>query len=291
VAEVHEAVLGGDFLVSTTPICDERNQLIGSIHVARNITERKRMEEELRQKSNHLEAANKELEAFTYSVTHDLRAPLRAIEGFSRILFRNAGEKLDEEARRRLQMIRDNVRKMGQLIDDLLAFSRLGRAAISPSLLDMGELTDEVWDELCGINPGRCVELRRGSLPAAFGDPALIRQVLANLLSNAIKFTRTREEATIEIGGSRNGKEISYYVKDNGTGFDMRFYDKLFGVFQRLHSEEEFEGTGVGLAIVQRIVQRHGGRVWAEGETDRGASFYFALPAAENPAEPGGKAF
>ena len=288
VAEVHEEVLGGDFLVSTTPICDERNQLIGSIHVAHNITERKQMEVALRQKSDHLEAANKDLEAFTYSVTHDLRAPLRAIEGFSRILSRSAEEKLDEESRRRLRMIRDNVRKMGQLIDDLLAFSRLGRTAISPSLLDMRELAGEVWDELCGINPGRRMELRRSSLPAAFGDPALIRQVLANLLSNAIKFTRTKEEATIEIGGSRNGKEISYYVKDNGTGFDMRFYDKLFGVFQRLHSEEEFEGTGVGLAIVQRIIQRHGGRVWAEGETDRGASFYFTLPDTESPMELGG---
>ena len=286
VTEVHEAALGGDFLVSTTPLRDENDEIIGSIHVARNITTRKRMEEELRQKTNHLEAANKELEAFTYSVTHDLRAPLRAIEGFSRMLIRNSGEKLDEDGRRRLGLISDNVRKMGQLIDDLLAFSRLGRAAISPLHLDMGELAKEVWDELCGINPGRCMELRRGSLPAAFGDRALIRQVLANLLSNAVKFTRTREAAVIEIGGSRNGNEIRYYVKDNGTGFDMRFYDKLFTVFQRLHSEEEFEGTGVGLAIVQRIIHRHGGRVWAEGEVDRGASFYFCLPATDSQALP-----
>ena len=286
VTEVHETVLGGDFLVSTTPLCNDGGELIGSIHVARNITERKRMEEELREKSNHLEAANKELEAFTYSVTHDLRAPLRAIEGFSRMLIRNSGEKLDADGRRRLGMISDNVRKMGQLIDDLLAFSRLGRAAISPSHLDMGELASEVWDELCGINPGRCLELRRGPLPAVFGDRALIRQVLANLLSNAVKFTRTRAAAVIEIGGSRNGSEVRYYVKDNGTGFDMRFYDKLFTVFQRLHSEEEFEGTGVGLAIVQRIIHRHGGRVWAEGEVDRGASFYFCLPATDSQALP-----
>ncbi len=289
VTEVHEAVLGGDFLVSTTPLCNDGGELIGSIHVARNITERKRMEEELREKSNHLEAANKELEAFTYSVTHDLRAPLRAIEGYSRMLIRNSGEKLDEDGRRRLGMIGGSVRKMGQLIDDLLAFSRPGRAAISPSHLDMGELASEVWDELCGINPGRRLELRRGSLPAAFGDRALIRQVLANLLSNAIKFTRTREAAVIEIGGSRNGNEIRYCVKDNGTGFDMRFYDKLFTVFQRLHSEEEFEGTGVGLAIVQRIIHRHGGRVWAEGEVDRGASFYFCLPATDSQALPKGE--
>ncbi|MBE0556974.1 MAG: PAS domain-containing protein [Proteobacteria bacterium] len=286
--EVHEAVLGGDFLVSTTPLNDENGEIIGSVHVARNITTRKRMEEELRQKSNHLEAANKELEAFTYSVTHDLRAPLRAIEGFSRMLIRNAGEKLDEDSRRRLGMISDNVRKMGQLIDDLLAFSRLGRAAVSPSHLDMGELAGEVWDELRGINPDRCLELGRGPLPAAFGDRALIRQVLANLLSNAVKFTRNRDAAVIEIGGSRNGSEVRYYVKDNGTGFDMRFYDKLFTVFQRLHSEEEFEGTGVGLAIVQRIIHRHGGRVWAEGEVDRGASFFFSLPAADSTADGNG---
>ena len=178
VAEVHEAVLGGDFLVSTTPICDERGQLVGSIHVARNITERKQMEEARRQKSDHLEAANRELEAFTYSVTHDLRAPLRAIEGFSRMLLREAEENLDGDIRRRIQVIRDNVRNIGQLIDDLLAFSRTGRASMSPTLLDMEKLVKEVWDELCGINPGRCLELRRSSLPAVFGDRGLIRQVL-----------------------------------------------------------------------------------------------------------------
>jgi len=283
VTEVHEAVLGGDFLVSTTPLCDERNQLIGSIHVARNITERKRMEEELRQKSDHLEAANKELEAFTYSVTHDLRAPLRAIEGYSRMLTKKGWEELNEDTRHRLQVIRNNVRRMEQLIDDLLTFSRLGRAAISPCLLDVGEMVNEVWDELCGINPDRCLELRRDSLPHVFGDRTLIRQVLANLLSNAVKFTKNREVAVIEIGGSLNENKISYYVKDNGTGFDMRFYDKLFAVFQRLHNDEEFEGTGVGLAIVQRVVQRHGGQVWAEGEMDHGASFHFCLPASGSP--------
>jgi PAS domain S-box-containing protein len=284
VTEVHEAVLGGDFLVSTTPLSDELGRLIGSIHVARNITERKRMEEELRRKSTHLEAANKELESFAYSVSHDLRAPLRAIDGYSRMLLRDAGGKLDKDAQYRFQVIRDNVRKMGQLIDDLLAFSRLGRAAMSPSLLDMGEMISEVWDELCGINPGRHLELRRGLLPAVFGDRTLIKQCLVNLLSNAVKFTREREPAIIEISGGRDGNEIQYCVKDNGAGFDMRYYDKLFGVFQRLHGENEFEGTGVGLAIVHRIIHRHGGRVWAEGEVDRGATFYFRLPAADNPS-------
>ena len=281
VTEVHEAALGGDFLVSTTPLCDKKSQLIGSIHVARNITERKQMEEDLRQKSNHLEATNKELEAFTYSVTHDLRAPLRAIEGYSRILIRNVGEKLNEDTRHRLQLIRDNVRNMGQLIEDLLAFSRLGGSAMSPSFLDMRELVDEVWDELRGINPERQLELRRDSLPVIFGDRALIRQVLANLMSNAVKFTSNRKSAIIEIGGNCSGNEICYYVKDNGTGFDMKFYDKLFTVFQRLHSDEEFEGTGVGLAIVQRIVHRHGGRVWAESKVDHGAAFHFCLPASD----------
>ncbi|MFA5181640.1 MAG: PAS domain-containing protein [Syntrophales bacterium] len=285
VAEVHDAVLGGDFLVSTTPLCDERDRLVGSIHVARNITERKRMEEELRQKSDHLEAANKELEAFTYSVTHDLRAPLRAIEGYSRMLVRGAGEKLAADTLHKLQVIRDNVRKMGQLIDDLLTFSRFGRVTMSPVPLDMENLAGEVWDELCGINPERSLNLRRGSLPPVFGDRSLIRQVFANLLSNAIKFTRNKEAPVIEIGSSRKEDGTCYYVKDNGAGFDMRFYDKLFTVFQRLHGDNEFEGTGVGLAIVHRIIHRHGGRVWAEAEVDRGASFYFCLPADDSPAK------
>jgi len=279
VAEVHEPILGGDFLVSTTPLSDDSGQLIGAIHVARNITERKAMEEELLQKSLHLEAANKELESFSYSVSHDLRAPLRGIDGYARMLSRSAGERLNDDDRRKLQMIRDEVGKMGRLIDDLLSFSRLGRAAMSPSLVDMRELTDQVWNDLCRINLGRCIELRIGSLPTVYGDPTLIRQVLSNLLSNAAKFTRNKAAAVIEIGGSRLENEYQCYVKDNGAGFDMRYYGKLFGVFQRLHSEEEFEGTGVGLAIVQRIIHRHGGRVWAEGAVDAGATFYFTLPA------------
>ena len=278
VAEVHEAALGGHFLVSMTPLSDDNGQLVGSIHVARNITERKRMEEELLEKSKHLEAANKELESFSYSISHDLRAPLRGIDGYARMLSRSTNAKLDDEDRRRLQRIRDQVGVMGRLIDDLLAFSRLGRTALSPALIDMRELADEVWNDLCRINPDRCMKLGMGSLPAAYGDRTLIRQVLSNLLSNAVKFTKKKTGAAIEVGGSRMGNDCQYYVKDNGAGFDMRYYDKLFGVFQRLHGESEFEGTGVGLAIVQRIIHRHCGRVWAEGKVDDGACFYFTLP-------------
>ncbi|HOI15579.1 MAG TPA: PAS domain-containing protein [Geobacteraceae bacterium] len=278
VVEVHEPNLGGDFLVSTSPLRDDNGQLIGSIHVARNITERKRMEEELLKKSMHLESANKELESFSYSVSHDLRAPLRGIDGYAMMLSKSIGDKLDEDAKRKLQIIRDQVGLMGQLIDGLLTFSRLGRAAMSPCRLDMGELAKQVWIDLCRINPGRRMELRNGSMPEVCGDRTLIRQVLSNLLSNAIKFTKARNAAIIEIGGSRQGDECQYYVKDNGIGFDMNYYKKLFGVFQRLHSEEEFEGTGVGLAIVQRIIHRHGGRVWGEGKVNEGAAFYFTLP-------------
>ncbi|MHB8769859.1 MAG: sensor histidine kinase [Syntrophales bacterium] len=280
-AEVYEPVLGGNFLVTTTPLHDDQNLVVGSIHVARDITDRKRMEEELRQKSNRMEAANHELEAFAYSVSHDLRAPLRAIDGFSRMLARSAGEQLDEEGRRKLRTIRDNVRKMEQLIEDLLAFSRFGRAAMSPALLDMGKLADLVWEELRDLTPERRIELHRAELPAVYGDRTLVRQVFVNLLSNAIKFTKDRDIAVVEIGGCRQEGENHYFVKDNGTGFDMRYADKLFTVFQRLHSDAEFEGTGVGLAIVQRIIHRHGGRVWAEAEVDRGATFHFSLPAGK----------
>jgi PAS domain S-box-containing protein len=277
VAEVHEEVLGGDFLVSTTPLHDDQGRVIGSIHVARDITERKRMEDELREKSNHLEEANRELESFSYSVSHDLRAPLRGIDGYARMLFRDAGDRLDEDSKRKLLMIREQAGIMGRLIDDLLAFARFGRAALSPSRLDIEALTRQVWEELCRINPDRRMELRTGSLPAVLADLTLMRQVLANLLSNAVKFTRGRE-AVIEVAGSRQGNEIHYQVRDNGAGFDMQYVDKLFGVFQRLHSEADFEGTGVGLAIVQRIVHRHGGRVWAEGEPGKGATFHFTVP-------------
>ncbi len=241
------------------------------------------LEAQVTQRTKALEGTNAELESFSYSVSHDLRAPLRAIHGFARILLEDHNAKLDPEARRLLGVIDQNTRRMGQLIDDLLAFSRLGRKEIASARVDMTELARLVADELRrGEGDRNGLELRIDSLVPAHGDPALLRQVLSNLLQNALKFTRGRPDARIEVGSRPDGKETVYFVKDNGAGFDARYVDKLFGVFQRLHSAEEFDGTGVGLAIVKRIVQRHGGRVWAEGKLNEGATFYFSLPDGEN---------
>ena len=241
-----------------------------------DISERKRSEITLKERSAQLEAANKELESFSYSVSHDLRSPLRAVDGFSRILVEDYGPKLDDEGRRVIQVIRDGTQKMGRLIDDLLAFSRLGRVSLAANRIDMEALAGEVFTELA--SSGAKCEFMLKAMPPALGDRALLRQVWVNLLSNAIKFTGKNDQPTIEAGGHADGAENCYYVKDNGAGFDMRYYDKLFGVFQRLHTTEQFPGTGVGLAIVQRVVSRHGGRVWAEGKLNEGATFYFALP-------------
>jgi light-regulated signal transduction histidine kinase (bacteriophytochrome) len=250
-----------------------------------DITERKRAEEEINKLNEELkrnivqlEAANKELEAFSYSVSHDLRAPLRAIDGFSRVVLEDYTGKLDDEGKRYLNIIRGNTKKMGQLIDDLLLFSRLGRQELRASGIDMGKLAKAVSEELKLAVPERKLKFTINTLIPAQGDQAMIRQVFVNLLSNAVKFTRPKETAMIEIGGQNEGSENIYYVRDNGVGFDMQYVNKLFGVFQRLHSSEEFEGTGVGLAIVQRIIHRHGGRAWAEGKVGEGAAFYFSLP-------------
>jgi signal transduction histidine kinase len=225
-----------------------------------------------------------ELESFSYSVSHDLRAPLRAIHGFARILLEDHQAKLDPEAQRLLGVIDQNTRQMGDLIDDLLAFSRLGRQSISRAPVDMTELAGSVVDEIRRAEAERNghFEIEIGALRPAYGDPALLRQVISNLIQNAVKFSRGRPQPRIEVGSTANGDQTVYFVKDNGAGFDPRYRDKLFGVFQRLHRAEEFEGTGVGLAIVKRIVQRHGGRVWAEGKTDEGATFYFTLPFKES---------
>jgi two-component system sensor kinase len=253
------------------------NGVLSFTGVIRDITERKRSAEAL-------EATNAELESFSYSVSHDLRAPLRAIHGFSRILLEDHNAKLDAEAQRLLGVIDQNTRRMGQLIDDLLAFSRLGRQEISAGRVDMQGLTGILADDIKRAEGGRNgqLEIRIGALPPARGERALLRQVVSNLLQNAVKFTRGRDNARIEVGSRLEGKHTVYYVKDNGAGFDPRYVDKLFGVFQRLHRAEDFEGTGVGLAIVKRIVQRHGGRVWAEGKVDGGATFYFTLPFEES---------
>jgi light-regulated signal transduction histidine kinase (bacteriophytochrome) len=254
------------------------------------IRERKRAEEEVRSLNAELERrvsvrteelgdAIKQLEAFSYSVSHDSKAPLRAINGFSKALLEDYGPQLEQQAQDYLNSIARGSERMGQLINDLLAFARLGRNKMSTSIIDMNELATSVFDELQSASPERSIECSLKGLPPARGDRTMIRQVLVNLLSNAIKFTRPANAASIEIGCSSNQTQRNaYYVKDNGAGFDMQYYDKLFGVFQRLHSAKEFEGTGVGLAIVQRIVQRHGGRVWAEGKVNEGATFHFTLP-------------
>lgn len=242
------------------------------------IGERKRAEAELEERKNQLEKANRELESFSYSVSHDLRAPLRAIDGYARMIQKRQADRFDEETRRQFNLIRDNARRMGELIEDLLAFSRLGRQEIALSRIDMGGLFGEAWEEVQEANPGRRTELKMDPLPSVMGDRALIKQVLKNILENTYKFTRAREVARIEAGGFIRNGEIVYSIRDNGIGFDMAQHDKLFGVFQRLHGPDEYEGTGIGLSIVQRIVQRHGGRVWAEGEVDRGAAFFFTLP-------------
>lgn len=242
-----------------------------------DITERKKAEESLKDRTAELEAINRELENFSYTVAHDLRAPLRAIDGFSLMLEKRC---LDAEAdvKRKIRVIRDNVRNMGKLIDGLLAFSGLGRRLLTFSSVDMDELVHETWMEQCAANPGRRMELRSSGLFDAFGDRTLIRQVLANLFSNAVKFTILKDLAVVEVGRMDEGDETIYFVRDNGIGFDMRYQDKLFGVFQRLHSADDFEGTGVGLALVQRIINRHGGRIWAESVVGKGSTFYFTLP-------------
>ncbi|HEY6555151.1 MAG TPA: ATP-binding protein [Vicinamibacteria bacterium] len=258
--------------------------------ILRDVTERRRAEQEIRSlnaeleervrlRTVELEAANQDLEAFTYSVSHDLRAPLRTVDGFSQAVLEDFGPQLPEEGQRLLRTIRAGAQRMGGLIDDLLAFSRLGRQSLSkPVVTDMTELVRQAVEELGPEREGRKVDLRIAELAPAAGDLLLIKQVWVNLLSNALKYTRNRETAIVEIGSTVEEGENVYFVRDNGTGFDMRYAKKLFGVFQRLPRSEDFEGTGVGLAIAQRIVQRHGGRIWAVAAVEQGATFRFTLP-------------
>ena len=211
-------------------------------------------------------------------MSHDLRAPLRAIDGFTQILVEDYGAKLDDEGKRIAGIVRASAVQMGKLIDDLLSFSRLGRAEVKKSDIVMGALANEAYAEARKSVPDKDITFVMGSLPDTNGDVDMIRQVWANLFTNAVKFTGKTEKAKIEVGSLSGGDMVTYYVKDNGAGFDMQYIGKLFGVFQRLHSVEEFEGTGVGLANVKRIVERHGGKVWAEGKVGEGATFYFSLP-------------
>lgn len=252
--------------------------------------ERKKSEEQVRMLNKDLEArvahrtaalteAVNDLEDFTYSMAHDLGIPLRAIDGFSHILLHDYEDKLDEEGKRLLNTVRNSTQRMGRLIDDMLQFARARRLAITYSEIDMEGLVHAVFEELQPSVGGRRLQLDIEHIPRAWADGAMMHQVFHKLLSNAIKFSRSMDPARIKVGGSIVGNEAVYFVNDNGVGFDMQFADKLFGMFQRLHGVDEFEGTGIGLAIVKRIVTRHGGRVWAESKVKEGATIYFTLPA------------
>lgn len=273
-----------DVELATMPV--RRNGAItGMMTVLHDVTERLRMEREAQQRLADLQVLNGELESFSYSVSHDLRAPVRAIEGFSRLLTEDYGPRLDDEGRRLLGVVLRNAQRMGVLIDDLLAFARLGRQAITLAEVDMRAVAQQMLDEAKRAEPGRAYEVRLGALPPVVGDTVLLGQVWANLLANAVKYTRGRAPAIIEVSAEVSDAETIYRVRDNGVGFDMQYAGKLFGVFERLHLTSEFEGTGVGLALVDRIVKRHGGRVWAHASPGNGATFWFALPnAAHVPA-------
>ncbi len=293
----------GLFETIKTPMRDADGNIVGVLGIARDITARKTAEMQIRQahdeirhlnedlegrvlrRTAQLEAANADLESFSYSVSHDLRAPLRGIDGFASILAEDYAARLDEEGRRLLGVVSANARKMGQMIDDILAFSRAGRHEMMITEIDMTALVREVWQVLEPQHEGRHVELRLATLPPAHGDLAVIRQVWQNLLGNALKFSRQSAPAVIEVNGEASGGELVYHVRDNGIGFDPADAENLFNLFQRLSGSSEIEGTGIGLAIVKRFVLKHGGRVWAEGQTKGGACFSFALPDGGNSPE------
>jgi light-regulated signal transduction histidine kinase (bacteriophytochrome) len=278
-----------DVWMTVTKLVDEAGKPIGIASTERDISERKRAAEEVHrlnteleqrvvERTAQLEAANKELEAFSYSVSHDLRAPLRHVQGYVDMLGREAGSQLSANGRRYMKTIEDASREMGVLIDDLLGFSRMGRAQMAETSVSLDGLVQESIQSLELTTRGRNIVWKTPPLPAVQGDQAMLRQVLANLLGNAVKYSRRRDPAEIEVGcdGTEDGRVI-FFVRDNGVGFDPQYVHKLFGVFQRLHRADEFEGTGIGLANVRRIIARHGGRTWAEGAVDQGATFYFTL--------------
>jgi PAS domain S-box-containing protein len=273
------------------PLRDKNGAMRGGVVALRDVTQRRadereihklneELEERVLQRTAQLEAANHELEAFTYSVSHDLRAPLRHIGGFSKILIEDFGPAMEPEARCHLERIGDGARRMGLLVDELLNLARVGRHALKLQVTVLNSVIEEVVFLLQPEIEGRAVTWNIAKLPASECDPILIKQVFQNLLANALKFTRTRERAVIDIGYREENGQNVIVIGDNGVGFNMKYSDKLFGVFQRLHRAEEFEGTGIGLATVQRIIQKHGGRVWAEAELNAGATFFFTLGAA-----------
>ena len=269
---------------------DEHGAPVVTLEINRDVTERRRAEEQIQrlneeleqkviERTKELEVINKELEAFAYSVSHDLRAPVRHIAGFTELLQKHSGPVLDDKSRHQIDMILDSANRMGTLVDDLLAFSRIGRAETQKTTVDLAQIVKSIIGELAPDTQARNITWHVGDLPKCSGDPAMLRLVFTNLVSNAVKFTRTRQHAEIQIDSlNHSPDEIIVFVKDNGVGFDMQYKDKLFGVFQRLHSQEAFEGTGIGLATVQRVVHRHSGRTWGEGAVDNGATFYIALP-------------
>jgi len=264
---------------------DEHERPVAILETNNDISERKRQEQEVRKlnddlakRTTELQASNKELEAFAYSISHDLRAPLRHTVGYTELLQKNASAAMDEKNRRYMTMILEAGKRMGNLIDDLLAFSRIGRAETRKATVSLDALVKEALHELRPETEGRHIAWTIAALPDVYGDRSMLRLALVNLISNAVKFTRTRPQARIEIGCADGDGETVVFVRDNGVGFDMKYADKLFGVFQRLHHTDAFEGTGIGLATVQRIIHRHEGRVWSEGSVDGGATFYVSVP-------------
>lgn len=245
--------------------------------ILREKVARDELEARVLERTEQLEKANQDLEAFSYSISHDLRAPLRSVIGFSNILMDEYGTDMPEQAKHFHRRVQENALKMGQLIEDLLAFSKMGRAPIRKRLVDPHQIGQEVLTELLPDLDDPRFEIIFPPLPECQADPSLLKQVFTNLLSNAIKYSSTREESRIEIGWQDHPDTPAYFVRDNGVGFDMKYANKLFGVFERLHREEDFEGTGIGLAIASLIIQQHGGRIWAEAEVDQGATFYFTL--------------